>query len=142
MILPIGNIINFCMISPTSKKNKLTNEITPQQCKRNPAPSLLHHKPPAKIHHRPKPPTPNSTAAAMYGRSPHPPFEFEVYYEHTSNSRPITYELAIDLDKNSRPFVSKERLRQRRKGQRHGWPYSLEKACSSGFYHYPSTLFC
>lgn len=48
------------------------------------------------------------------------PIEFEVYYKEDGNARPITYELAIDLDDKSRPFVKKERLRQRRKGQKHG----------------------
>jgi len=53
------------------------------------------------------------------------PIEFEVYYKETGNSRPITYELAIDMDSTGRPFVFKERLRQRRKGQKHGRPFSF-----------------
>ncbi len=53
------------------------------------------------------------------------PIEFEVYYKEDGNARPITYELAIDVDKTGRPFVLKERLRQRRKGQKHGWPFSF-----------------
>ena len=53
------------------------------------------------------------------------PMEFEVYYKEDGNARPITYELSIDLDKSGRPYVQKERLRQRRKGQRHGWPFSF-----------------
>ncbi len=53
------------------------------------------------------------------------PIEFEVYYKEGGNARPITYEIAIDIDTSGRPFVLKERLRQRRKGQRHGWPYSF-----------------
>jgi len=51
--------------------------------------------------------------------------EFEIYYRQDVNSRPITYELAIDLDKSGRPYVKRERLRQRRKGQRTGWPFSF-----------------
>jgi predicted ATPase len=51
--------------------------------------------------------------------------EFEIYYRQDLNSRPITYELAIDLDKHNRPFIKRERLRQRRKGQRTGWPFSF-----------------
>ncbi|MDR0938871.1 MAG: AAA family ATPase [Mediterranea sp.] len=51
--------------------------------------------------------------------------EFEIYYKETSQSRPITYEIAITLDKDERPFVLRERLRQRRKGQDHGKPYSF-----------------
>lgn len=53
------------------------------------------------------------------------PIEFEIYYKEDWNARPITYELSIDLDDSGRPFVLKERLRQRRKGQKHGWPFSF-----------------
>lgn len=38
---------------------------------------------------------------------------FELYYRETSTSKPITYELSIALDKNERPYVLDERLRQR-----------------------------
>ena len=48
---------------------------------------------------------------------------FELYYRETSNSRPITYELTIGLDKNFRPCVKSERLRQRVK--KRGWPLSF-----------------
>lgn len=51
--------------------------------------------------------------------------EFEVYYKEERNARPITYELAIALDKTGRPYVQKERLRQRRKGQTRGRPFSF-----------------
>jgi predicted ATPase len=53
------------------------------------------------------------------------PIEFEVYYKEDGNARPITYELAIDLDNSGRPYVLRERLRQRRKGQARGWPFSF-----------------
>jgi predicted ATPase len=53
------------------------------------------------------------------------PIEFEVYYKQDGNARPITYELSIDIDSSQRPFVLKERLRQRRKGQKHGRPFSF-----------------
>jgi predicted ATPase len=53
------------------------------------------------------------------------PIEFEVYYKEENNSRPITYELSIDQDQSGRPYVLKERLRQRRKGQKRGWPFSF-----------------
>lgn len=53
------------------------------------------------------------------------PIEFEVYYKEDGNARPITYEVAIDIDRTGRPYVQKERLRQRRKGQKHGWPFSF-----------------
>lgn len=53
------------------------------------------------------------------------PIEFEVYYKEDWNARPITYELSIDIDRYGRPYVQKERLRQRRKGQKRGWPFSF-----------------
>jgi AAA15 family ATPase/GTPase len=56
------------------------------------------------------------------------PIEFEVYYKEDQNARPITYELSIDLDDSGRPFVVRERLRQRRKGQARGWPLLLPDA--------------
>lgn len=51
--------------------------------------------------------------------------EFQIYYKEERNARPITYELAIDLDSSGRPYVKRERLRQRRKGQTKGQPYSF-----------------
>ncbi len=48
------------------------------------------------------------------------PIEFEVYYKEYHKARPITYELAIDVDSSRRPYVKRERLRQRRKGQTRG----------------------
>lgn len=53
------------------------------------------------------------------------PIEFEVYYKEDGNARPITYEVSIDVDPDGRPYVLKERLRQRRKNQKHGWPFSF-----------------
>jgi predicted ATPase len=53
------------------------------------------------------------------------PIEFEIYYKEDGNARPITYELAIDLDRSGRPYVLRERLRQRRKNQKRGWPFSF-----------------
>lgn len=53
------------------------------------------------------------------------PIEFNIYYKEDGRARPITYELSIDLDSSGRPFVLKERLRQRRRHQRHGWPFSF-----------------
>jgi predicted ATPase len=53
------------------------------------------------------------------------PIEFEIYYKEDPSSRPITYELAIDADETGRPYVSRERLRQRRKGQEKGRPFSF-----------------
>lgn len=51
--------------------------------------------------------------------------DFEVYYKEDGNARPITYEISIDIDSSGRPYVLKERLRQRRKGQTRGWPFSF-----------------
>ena len=53
------------------------------------------------------------------------PLAFEVYYKEDGNARPITYEISIDVDTDGRPYVLKERLRQRRKNQKHGWPFSF-----------------
>jgi predicted ATPase len=53
------------------------------------------------------------------------PIEFEVYYKEEGNARPITYEISIDLDSSGRPYVQKERLRQRRKGEKRGRPFSF-----------------
>ena len=53
------------------------------------------------------------------------PIEFEIYYKESENDRPITYEFSIALDKTQRPYVLKERLRQRRQGQDRGWPFSF-----------------
>ncbi len=53
------------------------------------------------------------------------PIEFELYYKENGNARPITYELSIAIDSSDRPYVLKERLRQRRRGQRRGWPFSF-----------------
>ena len=53
------------------------------------------------------------------------PIEIEVYYKEEGNARPITYEVSITLDDFSRPYVQKERLRQRRSGQNRGWPFSF-----------------
>ncbi len=53
------------------------------------------------------------------------PIRFELYYRQEAKARPITYELEIDTDSSERPYVSRERLRQRRKGQSHGRPFSF-----------------
>ncbi|OAI13203.1 ATPase [Methylomonas koyamae] len=51
--------------------------------------------------------------------------EFEIYYKEDGNARPITYEISINIDDSGRPFVQKERLRQRRKNQSTGRPFSF-----------------
>ncbi len=53
------------------------------------------------------------------------PIEIEVYYKEDGNARPITYEVSIGSDSTGRPYVQKERLRQRRSGQKSGWPFSF-----------------
>ena len=52
------------------------------------------------------------------------PIRFEVYYRQNTRARPITYELSVGEDRG-RPFVAEERLRQRRKGQSRGRPFSF-----------------
>ncbi|MBN9689239.1 MAG: AAA family ATPase [Verrucomicrobia bacterium] len=62
----------------------------------------------------------------MRSRGCEGPIEFEVYYREDGNNRPITYELSIDVsERHDRPYVARERLRQRRKGQSSGRPYSF-----------------
>jgi predicted ATPase len=51
------------------------------------------------------------------------PIRFEIYYREAPRERPITYELAIQIDASGRPFVESEVLKQRRKSQKHGRPY-------------------
>ena len=58
-----------------------------------------------------------------YGQSG--PIEFEIYYRESRANRPISYNIEIDGDEYGRPYVAAERLRQRRKGQSRGWPYSF-----------------
>ena len=53
------------------------------------------------------------------------PIEFDVYYREHGNARPITYQIAIAADEIGRPYVLRERFRQRRKGQTRGWPFSF-----------------
>nr|WP_292073558.1 AAA family ATPase [Mesorhizobium sp.] len=61
----------------------------------------------------------------IHSREQAGPIEFEIYYKEDGNARPITYELAISIDDRDRPYVLRERLRQRRKDQRRGWPFSF-----------------
>jgi predicted ATPase len=51
------------------------------------------------------------------------PIEFEVCYKEEGKTHPVTYELAISLDNHRRPYVQKERLLQREKGQKYGPPF-------------------
>ncbi len=53
------------------------------------------------------------------------PIAFDVYYREHRNVQPITYQVAIGDDQFGRPFVLQERLRQRRKGQKYGEPYTF-----------------
>ena len=50
------------------------------------------------------------------------PIEFEVSYRQQRNTRPITYQIAIELDTSGRPYVLREYLRQRRRGQGNDLP--------------------
>ncbi len=49
--------------------------------------------------------------------------QFEIYYREAIGERPISYELAINLDSSGRPYVQSEVLKQRRKLQKYGRPY-------------------
>ncbi len=53
------------------------------------------------------------------------PIEFHIYYKEHRGTLPITYEVAIDVDATGRPYVKRERLRQRRRGPKHGQPFSF-----------------
>ncbi len=53
------------------------------------------------------------------------PIQFEVRYREESNARPINYTLHIDCNQAGRPMVVRERLRQRRIGQKSGQPHSF-----------------
>ena len=51
------------------------------------------------------------------------PIRFTIYYRDRSLSRPMTYELEVDVNlKTGQPFALSERLRQRRYGQKYGQP--------------------
>ncbi len=51
--------------------------------------------------------------------------KFEVRFRQTPKDRPISYSLEIEQDQRGRVRVTYERLRQRRKGQPSGQPYSF-----------------
>lgn len=51
--------------------------------------------------------------------------QFEIRFREDATSRPINYTLHIGCDSASRPVVVHERLRQRRRGQKHGQGYSF-----------------
>lgn len=51
------------------------------------------------------------------------PIKFEIRYREAPDERPINYSLHINCDASGRPRVVRERLRQRRKGQRFGQPH-------------------
>ena len=51
------------------------------------------------------------------------PLEFEVHYRENPESHLTTYELAIDIDEFSRPYVVYEGFHQQLEGQRKGQPH-------------------
>jgi len=53
------------------------------------------------------------------------PIKFELYYREHDEERPISYSLWVDADRSGRPFVEKERFRQRRPGLTSGAPFSF-----------------
>ena len=62
------------------------------------------------------------------------PVQFEIRYRESDASRPINYTLGIGVDRSGRPFVVHERLRQRRRGQKHGQPFPfLDLTQGEGF---------
>lgn len=62
------------------------------------------------------------------------PILFDLYYRETTESKPISYELQIDLDDKDRPSVAYERLRQRNENQDWGQPLSyLQLKRGKGF---------
>jgi predicted ATPase len=62
------------------------------------------------------------------------PIKFEVRFRQTKSDRPISYTLEVDRDLRGRVCVTYERLRQRRKGQPYGRPYSfLELSQGEGY---------
>lgn len=50
--------------------------------------------------------------------------QFDLYYRESLSARPITYNFEI-ADVKGVPFVYREHLRQRRKGQKHGQPFTF-----------------
>ena len=53
------------------------------------------------------------------------PIQFMIYFRQSKGDRPITYELSIAKGNDERLYVESERLRQRRKGERSGRPFSF-----------------
>ena len=53
------------------------------------------------------------------------PMVFEIRYRESPRTRPVTYELAIEPDSTGRPHVLRERMRQRRRGQTRGQPFTF-----------------
>lgn len=53
------------------------------------------------------------------------PIAFDVCYREHEHACPITYQLAIETDKVGRPYVLRECLMQKRKGQKRGQPFSF-----------------
>jgi predicted ATPase len=52
------------------------------------------------------------------------PMQFDLYYRESLSARPITYNFEIAESKGV-PVVLREHLRQRRKGQKHGKPFTF-----------------
>lgn len=53
------------------------------------------------------------------------PIKITVYYRESKSDRPITYEVSLGKDETGLPIVLSERLRQRAKNQKMGWPKSF-----------------
>ena len=63
--------------------------------------------------------------ARIHSQGVNEPISFEIYYRESPQERPITYEIEIDEDVSGRAYVKSERLRQRRRGQTRGRPFSF-----------------
>lgn len=51
--------------------------------------------------------------------------QFELYYRESDSERPISYSFWVNADRSGRPYVEKERFRQRRPGLTSGAPFSF-----------------
>src|SRR5262249_49530421 len=55
------------------------------------------------------------------------PMSFELFFGDDDPARPIVYAFEVDVDENGVPYVAKESLRQRRRGETKGKPYHFLK---------------
>lgn len=53
------------------------------------------------------------------------PIGFDVYYREHAEAQPISYQIAIDVDKTGRPCVLLEHLKEEQNGKKHDPPFSF-----------------